>query len=276
MERKRLKKHLGARDGWKWSRSKSKEVRVYGNRQRTVCFHPNWSNGTAAARGSRPLNDPTGVSRFWEIRTSSRIFGTSMMFGIGTRRTRMHSDSFTNLLGEDGHSWGLSHKGTLWHDGRWRPFCRPFRENEATTIGMWFDAVNGTLSYFKDEEPLGIAFEGLDKVDAFLYPMVASTAAKTEMLISSSIRSFISLKDRCRQVITDNLTDVQDVRRLQIPSILQSYVIDEDEEEIITEELDPRPAPNLDPLLHALATRQLLKASSSSIQPPQQALHAHI
>ena len=41
---------------------------------------------------------------------SQRIFGTSMMFGIGTREARLHVDAFVNMLGEDEHSWGLSHK----------------------------------------------------------------------------------------------------------------------------------------------------------------------
>lgn len=34
-----------------------------------------------------------------------------MMFGIGTRKARLHVNSFTNLLGEDENGWGLSHKG---------------------------------------------------------------------------------------------------------------------------------------------------------------------
>jgi SPRY domain-containing SOCS box protein 3 len=36
-----------------------------------------------------------------------------MMFGIGTKKARLHVNSFTNLLGEDNEGWGLSHKGTI-------------------------------------------------------------------------------------------------------------------------------------------------------------------
>lgn len=39
-----------------------------------------------------------------------------MMFGIGTRKARLHVNSFTNLLGEDENGWGLSHKGKLVQD----------------------------------------------------------------------------------------------------------------------------------------------------------------
>ena len=58
-------------------------------------------------RGTRVLN---GGRFYWEIHVSQRIFGTSMMFGIGTREARLHVDAFVNMLGEDEHSWGLSHK----------------------------------------------------------------------------------------------------------------------------------------------------------------------
>ncbi len=35
-----------------------------------------------------------------------------MMFGVATKRARLHVDAFVNILGEDNQSWGLSHKGT--------------------------------------------------------------------------------------------------------------------------------------------------------------------
>ena len=42
-----------------------------------------------------------GGRYYWEINVSQRIFGTSMMFGIGTRRARLHVDAFVNMLGEE-------------------------------------------------------------------------------------------------------------------------------------------------------------------------------
>merc|ERR1719350_1160971 len=92
-----------------------------------------------------------------------RIFGTSMMFGIGTRKARLHVDAFVNMLGEDEHSWGLSHKGLLWHGGRNKQYIKPFRENIATSIGLFFDGVSGTLTYYKDGQCLGTAFTSLNE-----------------------------------------------------------------------------------------------------------------
>lgn len=74
----------------------------------------------------------------------------SMMFGIGTRKARLHVNSFTNLLGEDDNGWGLSHKGLTWHGGVAKQFCNRFKENEATKIGILYDGIAGTLTYYKD------------------------------------------------------------------------------------------------------------------------------
>ena len=48
---------------------------------------------------------------------------------------------------------------------------------------------------------MGIAFRGLDEVPSPLFPMICSTAAKTEMTLAKAKRDFHSLQDRCRQVI---------------------------------------------------------------------------
>ena len=50
-----------------------------------------------------------------------------MMFGVGTRSARLHVDAFVNMLGEDSRSWGLSHKGFLWHAGKQKAYTKPFR-----------------------------------------------------------------------------------------------------------------------------------------------------
>ena len=125
-----------------------------------------------------------------------RIFGTSMMFGIGTRKSLLHMESFVNLIGCDVNAWGLSHKGLLWHNDEWKSFTKPFPENKATTLGLLFDGVAGTLSYFKDGVDLGVAFTGLNLVKDKLYPMISSTAAKTEMTLQNMQRDFFNLQDR--------------------------------------------------------------------------------
>lgn len=86
------------------------------------------------------------------------------MFGVGTKDTRLHANKFINMLGEDGDGWGLSHKGLLWHNGAGQHYTKRFTENQATRVGLLFDGVNGTLTYFKDGHCLGVAFRGLETV----------------------------------------------------------------------------------------------------------------
>jgi len=117
-----------------------------------------------------------------------------MMFGVGTKKARLHVDAFVNMLGEDDQSWGLSHKGFLWHSGKHRQYTKPFRENVATTVGIFFDGIAGTITYFKDGASLGVAFNGLEEVTEPLYPIVCSTAAKTEMSLGIMKREFVSIQ----------------------------------------------------------------------------------
>ncbi|XP_049822694.1 SPRY domain-containing SOCS box protein 3 [Aethina tumida] len=211
-------------DPWTWSRRhKSPEVRLFGNNLRFADFHPDWSSGTAGVRGTKVLNNGR---YYWEVAISKRIFGTSMMCGIGTRRARLHADAFTNLLGEDKHGWGLSHKGLLWHDGRWTTYTKPFRENVATTIGILFDGIAGTLTYYKDDKCLGVAFRGLDTVKEALYPIICSTAARTQMYLATTRKEFVSLQDRCKVVIVKRVKSKKDLNKLKIPTCIINYLME--------------------------------------------------
>jgi len=212
----------GCEDNWSWNKNdKSHEVRLYGPKQRIAHFHPNWSNGTAGVRGTRVLN---GGRFYWEINVSQRIFGTSMMFGIGTKKARLHVDAFVNMLGEDNQSWGLSHKGLLWHGAQNRQYVKCFRENIATTIGLYFDGVAGTLSYYKDNVSLGVAFTGLQDMKEPLYPIVCSTAAKTEMSLGMLKRDFVNLQDRCRASVLRHLTHEEQIDQLRLPIRIKQYI----------------------------------------------------
>ena len=69
-------------------------MELHGPNQRIAYFHPNFSYGTAGVRGTRILN---GGRFYWEINMSERIFGTSMMFGIGKNYTFFNFDLNTFL-----------------------------------------------------------------------------------------------------------------------------------------------------------------------------------
>lgn len=149
-----------------------------------------------------------------------------MMFGVGTADVRLQANKFINMLGEDEHGWGLSHKGLLWHGGIAFRFTKRFVENQATKIGIYFDGINGTLTYYKDGKCLGVAFRGLNKVGKPLYPFVISTAAKTEMVVSDTRRDFPDLKDRCRGEILKHIKHKSDIATLNLPAVVAEYLAD--------------------------------------------------
>ncbi|XP_067949582.1 SPRY domain-containing SOCS box protein 3-like [Watersipora subatra] len=211
-------------DFWTWNRVfKSHEVRLYGEFGKAAHFHPNWSNSTAGVKGDKVLND--GIY-YWEVRVEQRLFGTSMMFGIGTSKARIHVDAFLNLLGEDQHSMGLSHKGQAWYNGTCKQYTKPFIENETTTIGLLFNGTNGTLTYYKDGVCLGIAFDNLNQIEDNLYPMISSTAAKTEMTLVNSRRCFTSLQDRSRHVILQHINSEEHIMSLPISRNTKEYLLE--------------------------------------------------
>ena len=172
----------------------------------------------------RVINTHPPTRFYWEIHITDRLFGTSMMFGIATRNCNVHADSFVNLIGSDCNGWGLSHKGILWHDSLWSKYTKPFKENTATTIGMLYDGHHGTLTYFKDGVNLGVAFKDLNKIPEKLYPMVCSTAAKTQMTLVKTCRDYYNLKDRCRGVILNNLQKPNDVHHLDLPRFMKEFI----------------------------------------------------
>lgn len=140
-----------------------------------------------------------------------------MMFGVGTVDVPLHAKGFKNMLGEDKNGWGLSHKGLIQHGGISYNFTQRFSENEPTTIGLLFDSINGTLTYFKDGECLGVAFRGLNKIQKPLYPYIISTAAKTEMVLGRTLRDFPSLKDRCCGEILKHIKLKSHLEKLDLP-----------------------------------------------------------
>ncbi len=95
----------------------------------------------------------------------------------------------------------------------------------ATTIGLYFDGPNGTLTYYKDGASLGVAFTGLDKATKEpLYPVVCSTAAKTEMALGVMKRDFTCLQDRCRSVVLAHLQEEEHIDTLPLPRSVMAFL----------------------------------------------------
>ncbi len=91
-------------------------------------------------------------------------------------------------------------------------------------IGILFDWFAGTLTYYKDGICLGIAFTGLQDIHDEIYPVVSSTAAKTEMTLGVTLRGFNDLQDRCRTTIMTSLKYDCDIDKLPLPTRLKDFL----------------------------------------------------
>ena len=77
--------------------------------------------------------------------------------------------------------------------------------------------LNSDISNFS----LGVAFTGLNEISEPLYPMICSTAAKTEMSLGVMKREFLSMQDRCRATIIRSLTNEGQIEQLLLPRSLK-------------------------------------------------------
>lgn len=130
---------------------------------------------------------PLGHHHYWEIKMTSTVCGTDQMVGVGTQNVDLYSHKyrFVSLLGMDDQSWGFSYRGIAQHIES-RYYGQKF--GQGSIVGVHLDLFRGTLEFYVNRLPLGIAFQNLPVDGRYTYyPMVSSTAAKSSVrLINSS------------------------------------------------------------------------------------------
>ncbi|CAF0973064.1 unnamed protein product [Brachionus calyciflorus] len=199
---------------WKWDEKiNSKFISVNSDLKTVVFFEGFESKGTAGIKGNTPIESG---SYYYEIKVKENLFGTAVMFGFGTEDITLNYNDYNycNLIGLDSEGWGLSHKGTVWHDGKSRQFCDAFFEAD-TLIGILLH--DKKIHYFINGQYKGIAFDNV-KTNKKLYPVVSSTAADIELELVNSFRLEYSLKDLCLHKVQNLFKNEIDC--LQIPKSL--------------------------------------------------------
>ncbi|XP_063802176.1 SPRY domain-containing SOCS box protein 3-like [Pseudophryne corroboree] len=210
------------KESWVWEANDQSPMAELSQCQREVYFHTDpalESCGTAAVRGD------TGFiqgEHYWEIQFLEPPSGISVMVGVGTSRAALHAGSYQyiNLLGVDTESWGLSYRGKIWHGSGSIQYTDPFYE-EGTVIGVHLNMEEGTLTFYKDRQSLGLAFTGLHKVQAPLYPMVSSTSPGTELALGLRCCSLPSLEERCLSTLAHSLTRKDSADMLPLPATVR-------------------------------------------------------
>lgn len=215
---------------WEWKCAKMLGLNLakYKENGKTVEFHPYYAYGTAAVRANLELTKNTRA--FWEVMVNE-VYGTSIMFGIGTKQMPLSTPLiFDNLLGGSQHygeSYGLSHHGVFFNgSNNCRQFCEAFPSGTECRVGVVFDGPGRRLGYSLNGRWLGwveldmdLDMTAPDKQqrmnnttdNVFYYPMVSSTAQRSCFtLLRSMYRHELrvkSLQEICEDTILTALMD---------------------------------------------------------------------
>lgn len=210
----------GKRIEWVWDDGfVSNRVHLQ-NYNKDVKFHKNHSYGTSLICGTEPMSCN---QHYWEVKMISEVYGTDMMVGVGTKNTNMkhYNDIFCSLLGIDEESWGFSYKGLFQHNGEYEDYEPGF--TQGSIIGVHLDMWNGTLSFYKNGEYLGIASRGLK--GKTLYAMASSTAAQSKMRIVRSCSFPSSLQFLCCTALRELIHPEKNVLdSINIPAGLKQFL----------------------------------------------------
>ncbi|XP_021930613.1 SPRY domain-containing SOCS box protein 3 isoform X2 [Zootermopsis nevadensis] len=185
---------------WVWDNSALSSASQLFLEGREVRFHPCYSCGTAAVRGSRPCVG--GNIYYWEIKVLTPLFGTDVMIGVGTDKVDLEASQFhfCSLLGSDEESWGYSYNGSIQHEGKMQAYGPSY--SQGSIVGVYLDMWKGTLEFYLNRKPLGVAFTSLQ--GRTLYPMLCSTAARSAMKVIYSSSSPSTLKLLCLKSVSTN------------------------------------------------------------------------
>lgn len=185
---------------WVWRPSEHPTVKVMD--EVSVMFHPVYSQGTGIVssmtvkcpqlqsksyilpllqvRGDSPLQ--AGRHHFWEIKMTSTVCGTDLMIGVGTEKVDLLANKyrFASALGLDTNSWGYSYRGIAQHDNESKFYGKKF--GTGSIVSCHLDLFRGTIEFYMNRMPLGVAFRNLPVDGSHVYyPMVSSTAAKSSV-----------------------------------------------------------------------------------------------
>ncbi|XP_015368401.1 PREDICTED: SPRY domain-containing SOCS box protein 3-like isoform X1 [Diuraphis noxia] len=171
-----------------------------------VVIHPNTSKGTGAVRGDMPFMP--GHIYYWEIKMEGSPMATDMIVGVGTKDFDLESseNEYTSLIGSDEKSWGYSFRGVKHHGGESLIYGQSYFRGDAL-IGVRLDMCRGTLEFFRNRIPLGVAFEKLNNKNP-LYPMVCSTACRTNFTINYCHSLPVNLQLYCLQALDSKKTSL--------------------------------------------------------------------
>ena len=111
---------------------------------------------------------------------------------------------FLPAIGNDTESWGYSYHGNLYEAGIKSSGYGCHKWGLGSIIGVHLDRWRGTIEFYLNRKPLGVAFKNLPQKGP-LYPIVSSTAAKSGMRLVCALSYHNDLAFECVRAISKNL-----------------------------------------------------------------------
>ncbi|XP_061181963.1 SPRY domain-containing SOCS box protein 3-like [Saccostrea echinata] len=205
---------------WVWDDESKSAASCIKDDFREVMFHIDYSCGTAAVRGTMPMKND---QYFWEIKMTTPVYGTDMMIGVCTGDLDLNHcrHIFCSMIGLDSNSWGMSYSGQIQHKQIKESYSSKF--GQGAIIGVHLDMWHGTLSFYRNRKPLGVAYHGLQ--GRILYPIVSSTAARSGMKVISNSSFPTSLQFMCCQIMRKVIPSHLDVlKEVSLPPGLRGFL----------------------------------------------------
>ena len=224
----------GCKDLWMWSSdAKTANVTLDDKDSNKAIFNAPLQQGRsivfkrAVILGTVPMNKG---SHYWEVKLHKgephiNIF---VALGVATDKAIIHNLSCSpHDYIQDTNIWVMSSNSVLFHKGMaCVDYTKPFHFEKETVIGLCLNKEQGTLSYYKDGHPLGIAFEGLDGVKDDLFPYATCMTGRIEMTLGKRTRIFHSLQERCRATIAKEISGSSATLRLPLPPKIKQDIND--------------------------------------------------
>ena len=181
-----------------------------------------------ALRGTKVLNSD---AHYWEVQVN-RIDDDvpGMLIGVVRGKPLNPNIELESHNDQNDGRWGLKSTGCLspmsLASGP-RTYTQAFPKQ--TVLGVMLDRTQGTLSYYQDGIPLGVAFTIPNYLDYELFPAVWNITPGTEVNLGKQLRSFYNdknLQDRCRATIIELISKKTDIDLLNLPTAIKDYLCD--------------------------------------------------
>ena len=230
-------------DNWTWDKTdKSPEIFDECNQGKIIFPYIDPSDLTyckyTIVRGTKALGSE---KHYWAIKVENSCHIGIAFIGIGLVKKvdincKYDKDNDTDVLMKHETRKIRDRKAKLWLLDRFgylyefsRGYCKkPFTEQLKTpaVIGVLLDINLGTLSYYKNGVPLGVAVRGINYEHYDLFPCVMGING-TRMTLGRRFRSFNNLQDRCRATIMREIYNEADTDLLPIPKSTKRYLNDD-------------------------------------------------